>query len=594
MKNQIRNRIDLVRAILKRECLDAFYFSGTDPHRSEYLCDHWQLRRFLTGFTGSFGEVVITAVEAGLWTDSRYFLQAEAQLEGTGIHLFKLRVPGEVTVTSWLCATLPQGSRVGADPESLPYEICRVMSENLMKRKISLELIPGVPEEIWSDRPDLPHNPVFGLEHAVTGETCREKRSRINEILDGKGAGITLVTALDELAWTFNLRGSDVAYNPVFMGYAVTGKTFSHLFLNDDMLPVPLKERLREEGITCSPYSAFFPFLSDLRDQTVYLDPSQVNTLIYTTLASHCRIIEGASVPGTLKAVKNRCELDGFRDVMLKDGAAMVGFLKWLDDNRESPDVTEFTVAEKVREFRSIQPGFQGESFAPIVGYGDHGAIVHYTVDARSAYALKPEGVLLLDSGGQYLSGTTDITRTVALGEVTEQQKTDFTLVLKGLIALSSVTFPEGTKGIHLDSLARLPLWSHGLDYGHGTGHGVGHFLNVHEGPASIRREWNPYEIRPGMVITNEPGIYRQGEYGIRIENMMVCVEKQSTPFGKFLGFETLTLCPVDLNLVISSLLTPEEKNWLNGYHERVRRMVTPFLHDSLIRFLEEKTREIH
>ncbi len=593
MKKLIRNRIDHVRVILNREGLDAFYYPGTDPHGSEYLCEHWQVRRFLTGFTGSFGEVVVTSEEAGLWTDSRYFIQAASQLENTGINLFKLRVPDEVQVTSWLCRSLRRGSRVGVDPDSLPYNTFRMMSENLRGKDISLVLCPEILTEIWKERPSLPHNSVFGLEPAVTGETHKEKRNRINEILRGKGADLTLVTALDDLAWTFNLRGSDVPNNPVFLGYAVIGKDLNHLFLNDDRLSESLKGLLRQEGVTLSSYSAFFPFLSEISDKTVYLDPAQTNTAIHAKLDGQCRIVEGPSIPAGLKSVKNETELNGFRDSMRKDGAAMVGFLAWLNDNLKRQDITEFTVAEKTAEFRAAQPGFMGESFTPIVGYRDHGAIVHFTADAQSANKLKPEGLLLIDSGGHYLNGTTDITRTVALGDVTSQQKTDFTLVLKGLIALSTVVFPEGTKGIHLDILARLPLWQNGLDYGHGTGHGVGHFLNVHEGPGSIRREWNPNEIRPGMVFTNEPGVYRQDEYGIRIENMMVCVERQNTPFGKFLGFETLTLCPIDLNLVVPELLTSEEKKWLNEYHQKVQKMLNSLLPNNLVLFLEEITRLI-
>lgn len=593
MKKQIRHRIEQVRALLRQEGLDAYYYSGTDPHHSEYLCDHWQVRRFLTGFTGSSGEVVITDKEAGLWTDSRYFIQAEIQLEGTGIQLFRLRVPGEVSVSTWLCHSLPKGGRVGVDSGSLPYEVFRMMSEQLGKNNISLISSPSILPLVWKERPALPRNPIFGLDSNVTGETCRSKLRRISEVVHGKGASLTLITALDDLAWTFNLRGSDVPFNPVFMGYAVVGTGYSHLFLHDDMLPAILKDQLQNEGVTVGSYSGFVSFISEIRDQTIYLDPAGTPAEIYTLLSRQCRIVEGIAVASALKAVKNETELYGFRKAMRSDGAAMVAFMAWLHENRNRKDWTEYTVKKKISELRATRKHYMGDSFEPIVGYRDHGAIVHLTVDAQSANQLSDEGVLLIDSGGHYLHGTTDITRTFALGRVTEQQKTDYTLVLKGLIALSSVAFPEGTRGIHLDIMARLPLWKNGLNYGHGTGHGVGHFLNVHEGPGSIRREWNSCVIAPGMIFTNEPGIYRENEYGIRLENMMVCVEKQNTPFGKFFGFETLTLCPFDLSLINPELLSPEETDWLNEYHGRVRKTLSPMVLSNHVQFLEELTREI-
>jgi Xaa-Pro aminopeptidase len=593
MKKIITEIIASLRKIMERESLDAIYLAGTDPHMSEYLCDHWQTRQYVTGFTGSFGEVVITRDHAGLWTDTRYFLQAEEQLKGTGVSLHKLRVSGAVPAVSWMLLNLPEGARLGIDPYSTPLSVCRMFEEVLTERKISIEYTPWLIDEVWTDRPELPQNPVREISEEITGETRKSKLLRIINKLADNGAQLTVITALDDLAWSFNLRGTDVRFNPVFMGYAIIGDSKKVIFLNKDALSGEALENLLQEDIEIYPYDYVYEYLKTVSGYTIFLDPSTVNTAVWNILHERNVLRMGTSIPALLKSVKNKTELNGFRKAMINDGIAMVKFMKWLSEITHTGKISEYHAALKLTELRTHQPGFMGESFAPIVGYKDHGAVVHLTADSITAYTLKPEGILLFDSGGHYETGTTDITRTVALGPVSEQQKSDFTLVLKGMIALTMAVFPAGTKGMHLDILARQALWKEYLNYGHGTGHGVGHFLNVHEGPATIRQEVNQHEIRPGMVFSNEPGIYRTGEYGIRIENMIVCVEKKENEFGTFYGFETLTLCPVDTALIMPDMLSASETDWLNTYHSEVRDKLTPLLSGELITFLEQLTKPL-
>ncbi len=589
----IRSRMAALRKGMAEQQIDALYISGTDPHGSEYLPDRWQTRRLVTGFTGSFGEVAITAREAGLWTDSRYFLQAEAQLQGTGITLHKLRVPEAVPPAEWLAQNLPAGSHVGIDPFSLPLGTYRQFRQLFAGQNLTLTNASGLLDKVWHDRPAYPGRPIFELDLPVTGETRTSKIDRINALLKERNASLTIISALDDLAWTFNLRGSDVEYNPVFTGYAVVGNGVARLFVNRAALGSQLQSRLASEGITPDDYENFFPFLETLSGTTVSIDPASACTAIFQSLNNRCQLVEATSVPALLKAVKNETEQEGFRQAMRKDGAALVEFLFWLKKSVGKIPVTEYTAGRKLAELRAKQPGFAGESFAPLVGYRDHGAMVHLSVEADNANPLEPEGLLLFDSGGQYNTGTTDVTRTVALGPLTDRQKTDYTLVLKGMIALSMAKFPAGTKGVQLDLLARQHLWQNGLNYGHGTGHGVGHFLCVHEGPASIRPEPNPHELKPGMVFSNEPGLYRTGEYGIRTENMILCRQLETTGFGQFLGFETLTLCPIDTAPVVTGLLTAEERNWLNSYHQQVFRELSPLLTTELQHFLAGLTQPI-
>jgi Xaa-Pro aminopeptidase len=591
--NEIRQRLKALRLELLRRNLDAWYISGTDPHASEYLPDRWQTRAFLSGFTGSYGIVVVTHEEAGLWTDSRYFLQAEEQLKGSGIKMYKHRVPDAIPPEVWLAKKLTPGSKVGFDPQTVTVSGFHNLSRFLDEAGINTVETPDLFEKIWENRPDLPQDKVFELNPSQTGLSRKDKRELVVAELKKYEADFQVITALDELAWLFNLRGSDIPYNPVFTGYGIVGKNEWILFANGAKIPVELKARLEKEKIGLAEYEDFFTWLKSVRGKKVFIDPGSASYSVFSTLQADNKIADGNSVVSLLKARKNSTELEGYRQAMKKDGAALVAFLFWLKENVAKGTETEFTAGRKLAEFRSQQEAFVGESFAPVMGYREHGAIVHLNVGEKDALLLKPEGILLFDSGGQYLHGTTDITRTIALGEVTLQQKTDFTLVLKGMIALSQSKFPLGTKGCNLDVLARMALWEHGLNYGHGTGHGVGHFLNVHEGPTSIRQEFNEVSLQPGMVLSNEPGLYREGEYGIRTENLMVCVEKETTAFGKFFGFETLTLCPIDTRLIDFELLSENERKWLNHYHQWVRKELEPLVSPELKVFLEELTAEV-
>lgn len=593
MKNKIIDRIARMRALMQDEKLDAYYISGADSHMSEYISEHWKTRRFATGFTGSYGEVVVTLAEAGLWTDTRYFLQAEDELKDTGIEMHKLRTIDSVPVPQWLAANIPARGRIGVDPFSVSFSVYRSFQEALAHKNVEIVPVPRILDEVWRDRPPLPCNPVFELPESVAGESRTSKFNRILNNIAAKGAEATVLTALDDIAWTFNLRGDDISYNPVFYAFAMITRSAKKLFVCRKALTPELSQKLKSEGIEMYDYADFYTLLEQLRGQKIYFDPNTTNTAIGLILQQNCIPVEGLSAATQLKAVKNSVELDCFREAMRNDGAAMVSAIHWMCKHICKEDITEYDVSQKLSEFRKSGNRFRQDSFAPIIGYKAHGAIVHFGVTRENALPVQAEGVLLFDSGGQYETGTTDITRTIALGKVTEQQKRDFTLVLKGMMALSMAVFPEGTKGIHIDMLARKFLWENGLDYGHGTGHGIGHFLNVHEGPASIRREFNPCEIRAGMVFSNEPGIYRSGQYGIRTENMMVCVEKETTEFGRFLTFETLTLCPIDTTLVVPDMLSDEEKNWLNRYHQKVREQLSVLLNAELRDFLEKLTEPV-
>ena len=593
MEKTIVQRLSALRDIMERESLDAYYISGTDPHMSEYLSQHWRTRRYISGFSGSWGELLVTREMAGLWTDTRYFIQAEEELKGSGIEMHKLRVPEAIPVVQWMKLNLHEGARIGVDPYSLPLATYRLFLDELKNNHIRIEFHPEILDTIWTSRPPLPENPVFSLSDRITGESRSRKIERIREAVIAQKADSIVISALDDLAWCFNLRGSDTPYNPVFMGYGLITRNGARLFVQEKAFTDEMLAELNAEGIEVCPYASFYGHLEDMKGYQVYIDPATANTAIWKALTNKNRLIEGTSIPAVFKAVKNGTELAGFRQAMLKDGVAMISFLKWLKDNVTNSRLTEYHIGRKAAFFRSLQEGFRGESFCPIVGYGDHGAIVHLSVDENSANTVIPRGILLVDSGGHYETGTTDITRTLAVGNVTPQQKKDFTMVLRGMIKLSMAIFPTGTKGVQLDILARQALWENGLNYGHGTGHGVGHYLNVHEGPAAIRQELNPHEIKPGMVFSNEPGLYRSGEYGIRTENLMVCIEKETTESGRFLAFETLTLCPIDTSLLEVDMLLPAERDWFNAYHARVREMLVPHLPEELRSFLEELTRPV-
>ena len=594
MKELIKKRISDLRAKMLEQDLDACIIYGTDPHLSEYLPEHWQTRPFISGFTGSSGMVIVGHKTAALWTDSRYFLQAEEQLSGTGIGLVKMRTQGHPEPADWLKLNLNAGTCVGTDESCISVNQFRQMRNNLETSGILLKESGDLLAKIWPDRPTLPALPIF--EHEIR-YACTPRRSKIETIcseLEKAGANLQIITALDDLAWTFNLRGNDVECNPVFMAYAIVSKTETILFVESHKVSPELKTKLESEGIQIREYSGLTNYIRELPQTTrILIDSDRTNQAIRSNIPEYCQIIEGLSIPCRLKAIKTDDEIGNIREAMRKDGVAMLKFLFWLKNNLGKIPVTEYTVAEKLNEFRTEQPEFKGISFYPIVGYKEHGAIVHFHVSVDNALPVEKDGFLLFDSGGQYSDGTTDITRTIALSELSERQKTDYTLVLKGMISLTLAKFPVNTRGYHLDILARKDMWQHGLNYGHGTGHGVGYFLNVHEGPMSIRQEFNDRVIESGMVMSNEPALYRLGEYGIRTENMMVCVKDESTEFGDFLRFDTLTICPIDTQAIDNSLLNPEEINWLNSYHQKVFNELKPRVSDELKVFLENLTQPI-
>lgn len=593
MNNTIHTRLTALRAEMQKLKLDAWYISGTDPHSSEYLPDRWQTRAFISGFTGSYGMLVVTQNEAALWTDTRYFLQAGEQLEGTGIEMMKLRVPEAISPEEWLCEKLAAGSRVGMDTQTVSLAGFRSFETALAKKEIQLVETPDLLEVIWENRPLISRAKVFELGLEFSGVSRMEKQAVLAEELVKNGADYHVITMLDELAWLYNLRGSDINFNPVFTGFGLVGKNESYLFVDAEKIDSDLKLKLEAEGVELKDYSDFYTFLSEISGKKIFMDSSTVNYSAYSALAENNELLEGTSIVSVLKARKNATEIAGFEKAMKKDGVALIEFLFWLKNTIGKETVTEYKIGVKLKEFRAKQKDFKGESFPPIVGYKSHGAIVHLSVGPEAALPVEADGILLFDSGGQYLNGTTDITRTVALGEISEQQKIDYTLVLKGMIGLTNAKFPYGTLGCHLDILARQALWNAGMNYGHGTGHGVGHFLNVHEGPMAIRQEPNKHLIEPGQVMSNEPAFYREGLYGIRTENMMVCVEKETTEFGRFLGFDTLTLCPIDTTLIQLGLMTSEEKDWLNRYHKTVNEKLKPLLSGKFHGFLDELTKPI-
>lgn len=574
--------------------VDAYVITSSDPHLSEYLADHWKFRNWLSGFTGSAGTLVVTIEEAGLWTDSRYFLQAEQELEDSGIELFRMGEKDTPAYEEWLNLQLHPGCVVGINGKTITVSAYRTLAKTLKKADIRIDGRVFLEDEIWEGRPPIPEEGIFELDTQYSGMSRTDKIQHIRDLMKSKGATHYIIAALDEIAWILNFRGKDVSYNPVFHSYLIITENQINLFIDPHKLTSSIGKQLATENIKVYLYDDFYEFIKDLlQDSIILIDPNRTNSSIFSYLPSQSAKIETDSLITQLKSQKNTIEIDNFRKAMIKDGVAMVQFLFWLEKAITSEKLNEYSVAKKLNSFRKAQDNYQGDSFNTISGYGPNGAIVHYSVTKTSALELEPKGFYLIDSGGQYLEGTTDITRTVALGPLSNEEKRDFTLVLKGHIALDKAKFPTGTRGVHLDILARQALWSAGLNYGHGTGHGVGHFLNVHEGPQSIRPQDNGVEMKDGMITSNEPGLYRTGKYGIRIENLILCKEDQKTEFGEFLQFETLTLCPIDLNAIDTSLLSSEEKEWLNAYHQKVRNSLEEHLSSEEKQWLIKATEKV-
>ena len=596
MKTNIPERIAALREAMKQHKIDAYIIPTSDPHMSEYPADCWKYREWISGFTGSAGTVIITADKAGLWTDSRYFLQASTQLEGTGIELFKMMLPETPTIPEFLTHELKEGQTVGLNGETYSLADARSLEKALAEKEIKLNTNASLIDPIWKERPAIPEAPMFEMPVELSGKSTEDKLIDINKMLHKAGADCTILSALDEVAWTFNIRGTDVAYNPVVISYAFVSEKESVLFVNPKKIPAEIAEHLKKEGVTLADYGMLATFLSRLPEQTrVFIDSKRTNVAIYNALPKSSILIEGTSPANHLKSIKNETEIKGFRNAVLKDGIAMTKFYFWLEKMLNAGEkVTELSAAAKLTALRSEQPQYVMDSFASISSYGPHGAVVHYSPTPETDTELKTDSLYLLDSGVQYLDGTTDITRTIALcDEPSEQMKKDFTRALKGTIGIAKCKFPAGIRGCLIDAFARKALWDAGINYLHGTCHGIGHCLNVHEGPQSIRMEENPVILEPGMVMSDEPAMYRPGEYGIRTENMILIREDSETEFGKFLGFETLTLCYIDTKLVIPSMLSVREHAWLNKYHQMVYDLVSPHLTEEEKAWLKEKTAEI-
>ena len=596
MKTNIPERIAALREAMKQHKIDAYIIPTSDPHMSEYPADCWKYREWISGFTGSAGTVIITADKAGLWTDSRYFLQASTQLEGTGIELFKMMLPETPTIPEFLTHELKEGQTVGLNGETYSLADARSLEKALAEKEIKLNTNASLIDPIWKERPAIPEAPMFEMPIELSGKSTEDKLIDINKMLHKAGADCTILSALDEVAWTFNIRGTDVAYNPVVISYAFVSEKESVLFVNPKKIPAEIAEHLKKEGVTLADYGMLATFLSRLPEQTrVFIDSKRTNVAIYNALPKSSILIEGTSPANHLKSIKNETEIKGFRNAVLKDGIAMTKFYFWLEKMLKAGEkVTELSAAAKLTALRSEQPQYVMDSFASISSYGPHGAVVHYSPTPETDTELKTDSLYLLDSGAQYLDGTTDITRTIALcDEPSEQMKKDFTRALKGTIGIAKCKFPAGIRGCLIDAFARKALWDAGINYLHGTCHGIGHCLNVHEGPQSIRMEENPVILEPGMVMSDEPAMYRPGEYGIRTENMILIRKDSETEFGKFLGFETLTLCYIDTKLVIPSMLSVREHAWLNKCHQMVYDLVSPHVTEEEKAWLKEKTAEI-
>lgn len=592
MSKETFPHLEALRDLMRSKHIDAVIIPGTDPHQSEYPSEHWKFRDYVSGFTGSNGTAVVTLDDAGLWTDSRYFLQAAEQLEGSGFTLHKENIPGEPTVLEWLGEVLDEDAVVGVDGRL--FSLIEANRIEMFCAQNGFMFAPDfrAAEAIWTDRPARPMNPAFVHDEALAGEDVDSKISRVVDALDAADADGLLITALDEIAWLLNLRGSDVDYTPVVIAFAYVSEDERVLFIDSEKVTSEVKDHLKKYGVKIKDYDDIEKFLGKISSTaTVMVDPNRVSDALGQAMI--CNKTYMASPVIALKGVKNECQIAGFRQAMLYDGAAMVRMMMWLEQNVAN-GISEMDVDRRLQQERAAYASNRGDSFHMIAGYKDHGAIVHYEATDESAYTLAPEGLLLIDTGGQYLEGTTDITRTISLGNPTAAEKHDYTLILKGHLALARAVFPKGTMGVQLDVLARGPLWNEGMTYLHGTGHGVGHFLGCHEGPQSIRMEANPTPLELGMVTSNEPGIYKTGEYGIRTENLLLCVPACSNEeWGEFYKFESLTLFPYDTTLMDMDMLSREEVKQINDYHAMVCERLRPLLNADEAQWLEQKCKSI-
>ena len=593
LKNNIVERVERLRTFLRERGLDAFIFPSSDPHSGEYVPSHWKTREWISGFNGSAGTAVVGLEDAALWTDSRYFLAAEEQLAGTPFVLMKERIAGTPSIAEWLAGRLGQGAKVGMDGWVMALAEEEALRQELAFHGLELVHSDDPAAELWTDRPPIPQAPVVLQPLAYAGETAADKLERLRLELERLHAEGMLVSKLDEVAWLANIRGTDVHCCPVAVAYMWVARDFARLYVDDCKLTDEVRAELQAQGIACRPYEQLPADLKACASRSMLLDPKSTNSRLAGLLPPGCRAVLQDSPVARFKAVKNPTEMDGFRKAMHRDGVAMVKFLHWLKPAVEAGGESELSVSRKLEEFRALSPLYRGLSFDTIAGYAAHGAIVHYEADEQSDSPLQPRGLLLLDSGAQYPDGTTDITRTIALGELTEQECIDYTLVLRGHIRLAMVCFPAGSSGTQIDVCARYAMWQQGINYLHGTGHGVGSYLNVHEGPHQVRMNYVPMGLQAGMTVTNEPGIYRAGCHGVRIENTMLVQPFMEGEYGEFLRLEALTLCPIDKAPVIVDMMQDDEIAYLNAYHARVYAQLAPELDEEERAWLEEATSPI-
>lgn len=594
-KQTIAARLAALREEMRREHLSAFIFPSSDPHNSEYVPSRWEGRKWISGFDGSAGTAVVTLHSAALWTDSRYFLAAEEQLAGTEFQLMRERVDGTPSIAEWIATEIEgaESSEIGVDGMCMTYAECSDLKTDLKHNGgITVRTNLDILDRIWTDRPSVPLNPVSIQPIEYAGESCHDKLGRIRSSLLRRGACGMLMTQLDDIAWTLNLRGTDVHCTPVFVAWLIVAEEVAVLYIKDEKLSPEVIEYLNAEGVAVDDYDNIIDALNSYDGYTLLIDPATTNYTL-SQLRGNFNLVSAPSPVPEMKAIKNEVECNGFRNAMQRDGVAMVKFLKWLEEAVPKGCETELSVSAKLRQLRAEQPLFKDESFDTIAGYEEHGAIVHYEPTPDTDVPLRPEGFLLLDSGAQYLDGTTDITRTIQLGKVTDLHRHVYTLVLKGHLSLQNLCFPRGAAGTQLDAVARVAMWREGMNFMHGTGHGVGSYLSVHEGPHQIRQEYRPAPMLEGMTVTDEPGLYLAGKFGVRIENTLLTVPYMTTEFGKFLRFEPLTLCPIDTRPIVVDMLSTEELGVLNAYHKMVYERLSPMLDEEHKAWLADKTRSL-
>lgn len=591
----VNEKIIKVREMMSERGVDALLVLTEDPHGSEYPANYWKFREFMSGFNGSAGTMLVTKNHACLWVDSRYYIQAEKQIRDTSIELFKMGLPNVPDYATYITDVMASEATLGVDGRTLPYEVYKSLNKQLSHFGIKINYKIDIVDDFFAPRESLPQDEVMEMDPLVAGMTRIEKIERVRERMLKENISHYVVTSLDDVAWLTNLRGMDVEYNPVFYAYMIITPDNIQLFIDPHKLQNGIYKRLNEEGFVVSPYEHFEDAIGAIGNEArVFYDPMSTNVRVVSALRKDTVKVEGKSYITAMKSVKSKTEIEHIKESHVRDGVALVKFYRWLDEHIGKERITELDVANKLIEFRKESSLYMGESFEPIASYGSNGAIVHYSPSIEGNAELEPEGFLLFDTGAQYTDGTTDITRTFALGAVTEEAMIDYTLVLKGHIALATAKFPAGSRGVNIDTLARMHMWQYGINYGHGTGHGIGYCLNVHEGPQRIAQNDNGAELKEGMVTSNEPGIYREGKHGVRIENVTVCRKEMTTEFGDFLGFETITMCPIDTRPIMIEMLTESERKWLNDYHEKVRGTLRCLLDDEQDkRWLEKATQAI-